>query len=87
VTIAEAFRAATRRAVLELLLPSEPDIMLEREELLRQKYTAMGLTLAEEHRLAVLRSRLDRIDDAVAGPGLDEVERRLGQVRMKGGAA
>jgi hypothetical protein len=87
VTISEGFRAASRRVARELLLPSEPDIMREREDLLCKMFTVDGLTRAEKRRLAVLRARLDRIDDALYGPELDELERRLGRVRMKGGAA
>jgi hypothetical protein len=76
-TIVDRFRAASRRVALELLVPAEPEIMREREALLCKMYSADGLTRAEKRRMAVLRELLDRIDDALYGPALDELEQNF----------
>jgi hypothetical protein len=67
-------RSAARALTRHTMAREEPKLLQERDELLSKKFEG-GLSPREERHLKYVRWQLDRIDDAVNGAHLDQVER------------
>jgi len=66
-------RAAARALTRLTIAHDQPALLRERDQLLEKKY-GPGLTAPDERRLTYVRWQLYRIDDAVSGERLDEIE-------------